>query len=406
MPSMPSSATSWLVLQKMLADNVPKLLVSSGAVLFRAASGFIQYWTVLTRMVRAAGIVLAALIGAAAIAQPIGDHALRHFSDDPALAEQLLTNVWRTPEDGTFDVLALSGGGPNGAFGAGILAGWTERGDRPVFDHVTGVSTGALIAPFAYLGKDWDDPLREAYLDKRTGKLMRRRLLSGLFASSMYSGRPLRELVDGYVTQDLVDAVAMQSMTGRSLIVVTTDLDEQKSVAWDMGAVARLGGEEARALFRDIVLASASIPGIFPPVSINVGDGDELHVDGGVAAPIYAVPEALADRQEAELQNHGRLRIYMITNISVASAPEPTESGAFAILRRSLATSGKASMRSALQMNAAVAQRYCADFGLVSIPAGQSVPLTDFSQSAMLRLYDLGRSMGFDGYWRDRVIEP
>lgn len=384
--------------------KTPSCNVGDGAL--RHLRTRLQRLSVLVRTMRAIGIFLAAMIGATAIAQPGTDVAFRHYSDDATLAEQLLSDAWRTPEDGTFDVLALSGGGPNGAFGAGILAGWTERGDRPVFDHVTGVSTGALIAPFAYLGEDWDGALRDAYLDKRTEKLMRRRLLSGLFSSSMYSGRPLRELVDGYVTQDLVDAVAEQSLTGRTLIVVTTDLDEQKSVAWDMGAVARLDGEKARILFRDIVLASASIPGIFPPVTIDIGDGEEMHVDGGVAAPIYAVPEALADRQETELQDHARLRIFMIANISVASAPEPTTSGAFAILRRSLATSGKASMRSALQMNAAIAQRYGADFGLVSIPAGQSVPLTDFSQAAMLRLYELGRSMGFDSHWRERVIEP
>lgn len=378
----------------------------TGGGRFRLWPVRLQRISIFVRTMRAVAFLLTAMVGSTAIAQPDAATALRHHSDDATLAEQLLSDAWRTPEDGTFDVLALSGGGPNGAFGAGILAGWTERGDRPVFDHVTGVSTGALIAPFAYLGEDWDGMLRDAYLDKRTEKLMRRRLLAGLFSSSMYSGRPLRELVDGYVNQELVDAVAEQSLTGRTLIVVTTDLDEQKSVAWDMGAVARLGGEEARLLFRDIVLASASIPGIFPPVTIDIGEGEEMHVDGGVAAPIYAVPEALADRQETELQDHARLRIFMITNISVASAPEPTTSGAFAILRRSLATSGKASMRSALQMNAAIAQRYGADYGLVSIPAGQSVPLTDFSRAAMLRLYELGRSMGFDSHWREGVIEP
>lgn len=330
---------------------------------------------------------------------------LRYFSDDAALAETLLTTEWRTPEDGAFDVLALSGGGPNGAFGAGVLAGWSERGDRPVFDHVTGVSTGALIAPFAYLGSAWDDELRGAYLDERTGRLMRRRLLSGLFSESMFSGRPLYDLVESYVTQDLVDAVAAESLGGRTLIVVTTDLDQQRAVAWDMGAIARLGGERARRLFRDVMLASASIPGIFPPVTIDMGAGGELHVDGGIAAPIYAVPEALADRRDAEFRARSPLRIFMIANISVAPTPEATEEGAFAILLRSLATSGKASMRAALQMNAAIAARHGAAFSVISIPAGQSVPLTDFSQASMNRLYELGRAMGADSRWRDAVID-
>ena len=330
---------------------------------------------------------------------------LRFYSDDAALAQQLSAVAWRMPEDGFFDVLALSGGGPNGAFGAGVLAGWTQRGDRPVFDHVTGVSTGALIAPFAYLGPAWDEELRTAYLDERTEGLMRRRLLAGLFAQSIFSGRPLRELVDSYVTQRLVDAVAVESYGGRTLIVVTTDLRQQRSVAWDMGAIARLGGEPARTLFRDVVLASASIPGIFPPVSIDIGTGEEMHVDGGIAAPIYAVPEALADRPGADLGASSPLRIFMIANIAVATVPEELDEGTVAILQRSLATSGRASMRTALQVNAATAARYGAAFSVISIPAGQSVPLTDFAQSSMQRLYNLGRQMGLGGQWRNRVID-
>ena len=351
------------------------------------------------------GALMAWSLAGTSLAQAPDAPVLRYYSDDAELAQHLTTAQWRTPEDGYFDVLALSGGGPNGAFGAGVLSGWTERGDRPNFDHVTGVSTGALIAPFAFLGPDWDDELRTAYLDERTEGLMRRRLLAGLFSHSIFSGRPLLELVDSYVTQDLVDAVAAESESGRTLIVVTTDLRQQRSVAWDMGAIARLGGEPARTLFRDVMLASASIPGVFPPVMIDTGSGDEMHVDGGIAAPIYAVPEALADRHGSVLGAASPLRIFMIANISVAPVTDDVEDGTVAILQRSLATSGKASMRATLQMNAAAAERYGAEFRLISIPAGQSVPITDFAQTSMQRLFDLGRQMGVDNDWRDRVIE-
>jgi hypothetical protein len=352
-------------------------------------------------------IVIAACVAfGPSFAQTPSETPMRFYSDDVELAEQLATIEWRTPEDGSFDILALSGGGPNGAFGAGVLTGWTQRGDRPVFDHVTGVSTGALIAPFAYLGADWDDELRAAYLDERTERLMQRRLLSGLFAQSMFSGRPLREIVDSHVTQKLVDAVATESRSGRTLIIVTTDLDQQRSVAWDMGVIARRGGEQARLLFRDVMLASASIPGIFPPVMIESGGLREMHVDGGIAAPIYAVPEALADRQGGELGNRGSLRAFMIANISLAPAPEKVEEGVLGILRRSLATSGKASMRAALQMNAAIAGKYGSTFSVISIPAGESAPITDFSQSVMNRLFELGRKMGADGGWRETVGAP
>lgn len=348
--------------------------------------------------------LLVAGVGGAAAADPASDGPIRAYSDDAALAGQLGAATWRAPEDGTFDVLALSGGGPNGAFGAGVLVGWTARGDRPVFDHVTGVSTGALIAPFAYLGPAWDDRLKEAYLDPRTADLMRRRLLAGLFSSSAFAGEPLRKLVDFYVTQSLVDAVATESRTGRTLIVVTTDLRRQRSVAWDMGAIARRGGEPARRLFRDVVLASASIPGVFPPIEIDVGDGPELHADGGIAAPIYAVPEALANRPDAHLSAGSPVRIFMVANINLAPMSDDMKAGTLAILQRSLATSGKASMRAALQMNAAIAARYGAEFSVISVPEGQSVPLTDFAPVSMLRLFDLGQRMGREARWRNRVI--
>ncbi len=353
----------------------------------------------------AAFLAMFTLVGLGSAAAAPEAERLRIYADDAELAERLTTLEWPTPNDGVFDVLALSGGGPNGAFGAGVLAGWSERGDRPVFDHVTGVSTGALIAPFAFLGSAWDEALREAYLDERVDRLMRRRLLAGLFSSSIFSGEPLRNLVDSYVTQDLVDAVAAESLSGRTLIVVTTDLDRQRAVAWDMGAIARLGGEPARVLFRDVVLASASIPGAFPPVMINLGAGPEMHVDGGVATPIYAVPEALADRSGASPRTSEPLRIYMIANISIAPASQSTATGTFAILQRSLYTSGMASMRTVLQMNAALAARYGAAFSVISIPSGLSVPLTDFSDPSRRRLYEVGRRMGQEGRWRPQVLE-
>lgn len=345
-------------------------------------------------------------LATASFAQTVEPPPLRFYSDDSALAQKLSGVSWRVPEDGFFDVLALSGGGPNGAFGAGVLDGWTKRGDRPVFDHVTGVSTGALIAPFAFLGPEWDDKLRAAYLDERASGLMKRRLLVGMFSDSIFSGRPLRDLVDSYVTPSLVEAVAKASESGRTLIIVTTDLRRQRSVAWDMGAIARLGGERARTLFRDVMLASASLPGVFPPVPIDHGDGGkELHFDGGIGTPIYAVPEALADLKTAPIGTRSPVRIFMIVNSSVSPVPDDHVDGTFDIMQRSLATNGKAAMRATLQLNAVIASKYSAAFSVISIPAGQSVPIMDFSQPSMLRLYSLGQSMGRDGYWRANVLE-
>jgi predicted acylesterase/phospholipase RssA len=152
-----------------------------------------------------------------------------------------------------------------------------------------------------------------------------------------------------------------------------------------------------------VMIASSSIPGLFPPVMLDAGHGAEMHVDGGISAPIYAVPEALANRTDAKFVNGAPVRLYMVANISVAPIPDQTDRGALAILRRSLATSGKASMRSVLQMNAVMAARYGAEFSLISIPAGQSASLTDFSPVTMDRLFRLGEQLAADNRWRTSV---
>ena len=197
----------------------------------------------------------------------------------------------------TFDVLALSGGGSNGAYGAGVLVGWTKRGERPEFDIVTGVSTGALTAPFAFLGPSWDDRLTEAYTGKEAGRILKPRGLGVLFHPSFYSSAALRQLVDTYVTDDMLQAIVAEHRRGRRLLIATTNLDTEETVIWDMGAIASRGDEASRELFKRVLVASASIPGVFPPALIEIeGKGralSEMHVDGGVTIPFFVAPESL-----------------------------------------------------------------------------------------------------------------
>src|SRR5271168_2734897 len=168
------------------------------------------------------------------------------------------------------NILALSGGGADGAFGAGALVGLTRSASRPQFSVVTGVSTGALIAPYAFLGPDWDDQLVEIYTSGRAEHLLHSRGLAALFGSSLYSGTPLKQLVDRYATDALIQAVAREASTGRLLLVATTDVSTGEPVIWDLGSIAMNGGASAKALFRDVLVASASVPGLFPPVVIRV----------------------------------------------------------------------------------------------------------------------------------------
>lgn len=191
------------------------------------------------------------------------------------------------------DILALSGGGSDGAFGAGVLTGWTERGDRPEFEQVTGVSAGSIIAPFAYLGPEYDPQLKQIWTQYRTDQLVVPQIVNGLLGGqALTDTAPLRKLIAQYIDRDFLKKVAREFERGRLLTVGTTNLDAKRPVVWNMGAIARhYDNPEAVQLFRDVILASAAIPGLFPPVKIKVKvDGkiyDELHVDGGVTRQIY-----------------------------------------------------------------------------------------------------------------------
>jgi len=195
--------------------------------------------------------------------------------------------------------LAISGGGDKGAFSAGFLVGWTEAGDRPSFDVVTGISTGALIAPFAFLGPDYDQTLKNIYKNIGPGDIFQNRnLLIALFDDAMKDSAPLWSLIKKHVTEELLQGITERYKKGLSLFVVTTNLDTRSAVIWNMGAIASSKDPKAIGLFRKILLASASIPGVFPPVMIDVEvDGvayQEMHVDGGAAAQVFLFPSALA----------------------------------------------------------------------------------------------------------------
>lgn len=207
------------------------------------------------------------------------------------------------------NVLCLSGGGSYGAYSAGVLYGWTKAGTRPTFDVVTGVSTGALIAPLAFIGPDYDEPLRQVYTTLRSTDIFRirktvRTLL--LVTDSLADNTPLSHVIDDYITPEVLRRVAAAHAAGRRLYVGTTELESRRPVYWDMGEIACRGTPEALDLFRHILLASSAIPGFFPPVRIPVTvDGkelEELHTDGSVSnalffRPPFVSPDCRADPQ-------------------------------------------------------------------------------------------------------------
>lgn len=291
------------------------------------------------------------------------------------------------------NILALSGGGADGAFGAGALVGLTRSALRPQFSVVTGVSTGALIAPYAFLGPDWDDELAEVYTSGRAEHLLHPRGLGALFGSSVYSGTPLRELVDRYATDALIQAVAREASTGRLLLVATTDVSTGEPVIWDLGSIAMNGGAAARALFCDVLVASASVPGLFPPVVIRVQEQqalyEEVHVDGTVALPFF-VPSGFAESTSGTNGSHGTA-VYVIVDGRLSQQPAPIRLRTRSILSRSISEGLNHMMKTTLELAATDAELEGAQFRFAAIPvAYPKLKSFDFRTTTMRALFQYG----------------
>ena len=298
--------------------------------------------------------------------------------------------------DGSLDILALSGGGSGGAYGAGALAGMTRAHARPRFEMVTGVSAGALLAPFAFLGPDWDARMHDAFTGERSAELLRSP--AGSILSRLLSPRGLPyhnalfKLVDHFVTPQMIVAVAREAASGRRLVVATTDLDKHETVLWDLGEIARHGGEKARALFRDVLIASASVPGVFPPVLIRVREGgkeyDEMHVDGGVTTSVFSTP-LIAGIQSTDLPLLRGAHLYMIVNGQLARTPQTTRYNTVDILANALAAELTYKTREAIVDNIAASRRLGMQFQLTEVPVDYpQASFIDFDQAHMQALYD------------------
>jgi predicted acylesterase/phospholipase RssA len=310
-------------------------------------------------------------------------------------AESAVARAASAATDGSVDILALSGGGAGGAYGAGVLVGLSEAGARPQYEIVTGVSTGALIAPLAFLGRDWDDELAQAYATDASSDLMQSLGIRALFNVAIFNGKPLHDLVNRFVTDELLTAVAQESAKGRLLLVASTNLDRGEAVIWDLGAIAQQGGPQARRLFIEVLIASASVPGVFPPVMINVDDHgqsfQEMHVDGGASTPFFIAPEvavALGYAPEALRGGH----IFVISNSQLAGAPQTTRFNMRSIVSRSFTTVMTHQTRAALAQTDAFAERNGMSFRFTTIP--RDYPYSGslaFAPEEMSALFEYGR---------------
>ncbi|KAB2919770.1 MAG: hypothetical protein F9K29_04050 [Hyphomicrobiaceae bacterium] len=302
------------------------------------------------------------------------------------------------------EYLALSGGAGDGAFGAGLLAGWSQRGNRPKFEVVTGVSAGALIAPFAFLGPAYDRQLREIWTKYDTEDLATPQVLAGLLGAEAFAdSSPLKRLIAKYVDRKLLDKIADEYRSGRVLLVGTTNLDAQRPVIWNMGEIAASRHAYALELFQQVLLASASIPGAFPPVHIKVRAGDrileEMHVDGGPTRQVFLAPSHLSLRTFDKLYPKPPMRrIYVVKNGKLNPEYEAVQANTLAISARSLFTVTKSQSIGDINRIYATAQRDGAEFRLASVPASFSVASTQpFDPNYMKQLFAVGYELGRTG---------
>lgn len=301
--------------------------------------------------------------------------------------------------------LAISGGGSDGAFGAGLLAGWTQHGDRPEFDVVTGVSTGALSAPFAFLGPAYDGKLKEIYTAYSTEDLLTAQPLDAVFGgSAVADNTKLRELVARYIDDATLARIAAEHRRGRRLFVGTTNLDAQRPVIWDMGAIAASGHSDAKRVFQDVLVASAAIPGVFPPMNIDVTvDGrrfDEMHVDGGTTAQVFFAPIQLLsgpERKQIKRQLSGTL--YVIRNVKVTPEWQAVQPRLVDISSRSLSTLMKNQAGGDLFKAYYLARELGIKYRLAAVPATFTMKSTEpFDQAYMTALFNVGFEQAKDGY--------
>ena len=325
----------------------------------------------------------------------------RIWADDPAIASGRRSVVTRVPVLRPI-VLALSGGGADGAFGAGLLAGWSARGTRPQFTIVTGASAGALIAPFAFLGPTYDETLRNVFASGEMANLLQSDILAGLFGTSLFKTAPLQELIARHVDATMLAAVAQQYRAGRRLYIVTTNLDAQRTAIWDMGKIAASGDPRALDLFRNVLTASASIPGVFSPVLIDVeAQGQrfaEMHVDGGVTTNILIVPEAVLLSGTPLFSSDARPKVYIVMNGKLAPDFEVVTASTLTIVTRSFETSVRANTRNTLLASYQFMKGRNWEFNLASIdPSYPRSPSIEFDSGYMQRLFDYGYQRGRSG---------
>jgi hypothetical protein len=336
--------------------------------------------------------------------QPFRDVAMESFAREQAAFKAAGHSGDLPPAN----YLSLSGGGDNGAFGTGLLVGWTAQGTRPEFKLVTGVSTGALIAPFAFLGSDYDAALQEVFTSVAPDDIYEtRNVFSGIFGDGLADNAPLYRLVAQKVDQQMLDAIAAEYEKGRVLLIATTNLDAQQPVIWNIGAIAASGDPKRFQLIHSIMVASAAIPGAFPPVMFDVEvDGQayqEMHVDGGTSTQAFAYPTSLNVKDIMDKRGLARERnLYIIRNSRLDAEWASVDRSTLDIVGRSIASLINFQGIGDLYRMYAQTEKDGVNYHLAFIhPDFTDTHIEEFDTAYMRKLFAYGFEMSKDGYpWR------
>lgn len=342
-----------------------------------------------------------------------------HKPVDQHIAAELLTRFQQSATQGTpnpptrqYQILALSGGGAYGAYSVGVLAGWTCSGRRPTFDIVTGVSTGGIISTFAFLGPAYDARLVDMYTNTSSDDIYRMRpRASVLWSDSAATTEPLQHMIARHIDCQTLQAVAQAHQQGRRLYVGTTNLDTRRLVVWDLGAIASSGRPDALDLYRKVVLASASVPGFFPPVPIEVEiNGQrytELHADGGATSQVF-LGGAMLPLDQSALQP-GRLplvgsNVYVIIAGKAYADPECIQPRITSIATSALASLTAAETRNDMARIWTLCMLTGMRYHQTAIPQSFPAPkegLT-FDPTTMRQMYNEGHRLAQSGQaWRN-----
>lgn len=315
------------------------------------------------------------------------------------------------------NILCLSGGGSFGAFSAGVLCGWTAKGTRPNFDVVTGISTGALIAPFAFLGPAYDEQMKTFYTTLESKDLYKKTFIQGLFGEALADNARLAQRVDDVLTPRMLSELAAEHQKGRRLYVGTTAAESKRFVIWDIGAIASRGRPEDKILIKQILLGSSAIPGFFPPQHITVElDGKcltERHVDGGVSQAIFMAPPYLPPEHRSKNANYdlAGANVYAIVAGKLYADPEKIKPMALVMAAQEVSAMIYAQTRGDLQRMYTTSMLGGMNFHMTAIPTEYPAPTSSikFEKPAMAGMFNEGYKIVLeDRVWRKTApgLEP